>query len=319
MVNPMTDSIAVLGATGFIGHAALDAVIADGSAPTIHAMSRSMPDSTRGTVIQHTGDIRDIDSVRATVRGTRAAIHAASYVGYDPELCHEINSVGTANVVAACKAEGVQRIVYVSTASVYGSGPHRGEKEHELSVSPQSTLSRSRADAEKSVLDAGGVAVRPDMVFGEGDRWFVPALAKFVTALGGVVDDGSARMSVVNVRDLATAVVELALSTRSVTGPYHVAYSEPSTVACLLAALRPATGWPFRLPTHTLKAALPLALANGFTERQFELLTTDHWYSTAAIDRALGTAASPAFSMSERDLDWYRRHLAPRMRTIAAL
>ena len=39
----------------------------------------------------------------------------------DPKLAWEVNTLGTWNVVDACRAAGVQRIVYSSSASVYGN------------------------------------------------------------------------------------------------------------------------------------------------------------------------------------------------------
>lgn len=179
MSTLVTTRVAVLGSAGFIGRVVTSELNGVGDGVAVQTMVRTLPKlRVDHASIVHVGDVRDADSVRAAVRGARAVVHAASYVGYDPKLCENINVCGTKNVVAACSAEGVEQVVYMSTASVYGSGPHRGASEADLAVAPKSALSRSRADAELMILDAGGAVLRPDMVFGDGDRWFGPGLGR---------------------------------------------------------------------------------------------------------------------------------------------
>ena len=297
----------VLGSSGFIGQAVPEALAALDQEAVVRTMVRSRPDSaTQPLNDVRIGDVRDLDSLRKAMAGADTVVHAASYVGYDPELCRTTNVDGTTNVVAASAAAGVNRIVYLSTASVYGSGPHRGPSEEEVVVAPSSPLSRSRADAEKIVLDAGGIVVRPDMVYGAGDRWFVPGFARFVRALGGLVDGGSAKMSMINVDDLAAVISRLALAPQALNGPFHAAYTEPNTVSELTAALSPVYEWKRTHASVQRITALASSAKAGFTERQFELLTTDHWYDVSALTTAIGADWGAGFGLSEADIDWYR-------------
>src|SRR5207249_11229962 len=122
--------------------------------------------------------------------------------GADPRLAYETNELGTDNVIEQCRQAGVRRLIYVSTCSVYGTGPHRGIRETDAGYHPTSVASASRAIAEQMVFRYGGEVVRPNLVFGAGDRWFVPGLIKIMKAAGGWPGDGSALLSLISVEAL---------------------------------------------------------------------------------------------------------------------
>jgi nucleoside-diphosphate-sugar epimerase len=262
-----------------------------------------------GTV--HVGDVRDVTSIRDAVRGTDAVVHCASYVGYDPEVCQETNVAGTQNVVEACAAEGIDRLVYMSTASVYGSGPHCGAREDELEVRPESALSRSRADAETVVLDAGGLVLRPDMVFGPGDKWFGPGLIRFTRSVGGLVENGAALMSVVHVDDLGFVAARLATADSFTHGALNVSYDQPASVSEIVNFLQIAPDGLASPPSITRPAAQALAAAAGFTTRQFALLTTDHWFSAGKLRAALDLDDWSGPRVKDDDIAWYRARCDP--------
>lgn len=71
------------------------------------------------------GSITDRDAVRRVVDGADGVFMLASlWLGEcvnDPRLAWEVNTLGTWNVVEACLAAGRPRIVYSSSASVYGN------------------------------------------------------------------------------------------------------------------------------------------------------------------------------------------------------
>jgi UDP-glucose 4-epimerase len=71
------------------------------------------------------GSITDRDLIAREVRGMDGVFLLASlWLGEcvsDPRLAWEVNTLGTWNVVEACRAAGVARVVYSSSASVYGN------------------------------------------------------------------------------------------------------------------------------------------------------------------------------------------------------
>lgn len=70
------------------------------------------------------GDIRDIDVLNRAMNGVDGVIHLAAmwllHCKDYPRTAFEVNIAGTFNVLEACVQNGVKRLVYSSSASVYG-------------------------------------------------------------------------------------------------------------------------------------------------------------------------------------------------------
>jgi UDP-glucose 4-epimerase len=67
-------------------------------------------------------DVRDRSALQRAVRGCHAVIHMAALYGSEIEA---VNVGGTRNVIAACRAAGVGRLVQTSTAARCGLVPGR--------------------------------------------------------------------------------------------------------------------------------------------------------------------------------------------------
>jgi nucleoside-diphosphate-sugar epimerase len=72
------------------------------------------------------GDIRDAGTVAAAVSGVDGVFHEAALVSVpksveQPDLSFDINVRGTFNVFEAARKAGVRRVVYASSAAVYGN------------------------------------------------------------------------------------------------------------------------------------------------------------------------------------------------------
>lgn len=74
------------------------------------------------------GDIRDADTVKEVMKGITHVVHLAAQVSVvasleDPEFSAQQNIIGFLNVLDAAKNEGVKKMVYASSAAIYGE-PH---------------------------------------------------------------------------------------------------------------------------------------------------------------------------------------------------
>jgi len=91
-------------------------------------------------------------------------------------------------------------VIYASSASVYGQGPHQGLQEKCASLSAN-RLAVSRAQAEAITLkimaakNKAAVILRPRFVLGEGDRHTLTSLIKMVQ-VGILVGSGQQTYSV---------------------------------------------------------------------------------------------------------------------------
>ncbi|MEA5454826.1 NAD-dependent epimerase/dehydratase family protein [Sinomonas sp. JGH33] len=279
----------VVGASGFIGSAAVRA-LAEAGHP-VRGLVRKPAEADdsygtgrdRGGVELVAGSLDDAASLRAACEGVATVIHAASYVGSDPEQCVQVNVDGTRRLLEATASAGVAQVAYVSTTAVYGTGPHRGIAVDGVPHHPESPASASRLAAEKLVLGAGGAVVRPNIVHGPGDRWFAPHLVSLVLRLGGLIEGGTARISAISVADLGSLLAGLAVRGVPAGSVLHAAYREPITVRDLLAQLAPdpeLMPWAGSVP---FEEAVEFARPLGFTRHQISMVAWDHWYASEAI------------------------------------
>jgi nucleoside-diphosphate-sugar epimerase len=206
-------------------------------------------------------------------------ICCVSYVGRDAQRCTQVNDRGIENVARAANDVNVNRLIYVSTASVYGTGPFRNMPVDDAPLNPQSPASLSRADGEQHVRDAGGLVVRPHLIYGPGDRWFIPGLISIVDSLGAAIDKGSALLSTIHVDRLARGIAELAEGLGFMRGAnVHLNDPEPLSVIDILTREHARTGWPIPATSMDRTAALTRAEALSIDRRHIDMISLDHWF-----------------------------------------
>jgi nucleoside-diphosphate-sugar epimerase len=180
----------VTGGSGFVGGKLIESLVGGGD--HVRALARS--DAAVATVAARgaepvRGDVGDRVALDAGAAGCELAYHCAAKVddaGPWPEF-ERVNVVGTRNVVAACAAAGVGRLVHVSTEAVLISGEPLVGVDETAPRRPDSSAPypRSKALAEGAVLAASGVervVVRPRFVWGAGDTTLLPEIAARVRA-----------------------------------------------------------------------------------------------------------------------------------------
>ena len=184
-------------------------------------------------------DLADAPSLHGSCEGVDVLVHCASHIGGPDHVAEAVNSHGTHALVDEAIRCGVRRIVYLSTTAVSGRGVYRAADPAGLPVRPSSTTSRTRAEAEKTVLRAGGTVIRPHLVRGTGDRWVLPGLTRLHRRLRCTVDGWTALHSVIRVQDLARAVVAAALAPQDMSGIWAASHPEPVLCCDLFRRLIP--------------------------------------------------------------------------------
>jgi nucleoside-diphosphate-sugar epimerase len=146
--------------------------------------------------------------------------------------------------MAAARAAGVRRVVYVS--SLAGSGPStRGVPLPDASVcAPVTPYGRSKIAGENVVREAGVpfTILRPPAIYGPGDRQFLPAFSLARRGFAPVLGDGYQEISLIHVRDLADALIAAGLAAATENKTYHAAQPGFVTQRQLFAAIGRAMG-----------------------------------------------------------------------------
>lgn len=130
-------------------------------------------------------------------------LHLATSLGPDAAVCKAVDVRGAEAVMAEAGRAGVPRIVHLSTATVYGPGPHRGTGVDQVPPAPVPAVSGSRLAAEKYALAAGATVLRPGLVTGPGDRWVVPGGVELLRSVPALWQGGRGLLSMTDVADLA--------------------------------------------------------------------------------------------------------------------
>lgn len=186
-------TIALTGATGFVGQAVLD-VAGQREAPLRALTRRGQP--VRQNVEWVEGGLGDVDALRQLCQDAEAVIHVAGLTNTpEPAEFEEANVAGTARLIEAAKSTKTHRFVFVSSLSA---------REPALSAYGASKA-RAEALVEASGLD--WTIVRPPGVYGPRD---VDYLEMFRTAKLGVVPlPPRGASSIIHVEDLARLLLDL--------------------------------------------------------------------------------------------------------------
>ena len=157
-------------------------------------------------VEQRLGDLADANAIRTACAGVDAVLHNAAKAGQwgSRDSYFSANVTGTDNVIAACRAHHIHRLVYTSTPSVTHSGrtPVEGGNEANTPYGEhfKAWYPASKKLAEQRLLAANDgtlatVALRPRLIWGPGDSQLLPRLVdRAVAGRLRFVGDGENRM-----------------------------------------------------------------------------------------------------------------------------
>ena len=308
--------ILVTGGGGFLGQALCRGLVERGH--QVLSFNRGhYPALAALGVGQIQGDLADANAVMHAVAGVDAVFHNAAKAGawgsYDSYF--QANVVGTRNVIAACQAHGVGKLIYTSTPSVTHRATHpvEGLGAHEVPYGEdfQAPYAATKTLAEQEVLAANSpslatVALRPRLIWGPGDLQLVPRLAE--RARQGrlrIVGDGQNKVDTTYIDNAAQAHFDafehLAPGAACAGKAYFISNGQPLEMEVLLNKLLAAAGAPavhkrisfktaYRIGAICEKAWPWLRLPGEPPLTRFlaEQLCTPHWYSMAPAQRDFG-------------------------------
>jgi UDP-glucose 4-epimerase len=204
------------------------------------------------------GDVRDAATVAGCAAGAEVIFHLAASVGNTRSIEHpiddaEINVLGTLRVLEAARHAGVRKVVFSSSAGIFGELKTLPIRE-DHPVEPDSPYGATKLGAEKLCLAYAklypleAICLRYFNVYGINQRYdaygnVIPIFAHRMLHNEPVIifGDGEQTRDFVNVRDVVMANY-LAGMSRGVSGPFNIASGTRITINRLVELMIQASG-----------------------------------------------------------------------------
>jgi len=253
-------------------------------------------------------DLLDAARLRRVVDGCDAVVHVAALYSFTASAreLEAVNVRGTRNVIEACRAAGVPRLLATSSCATCGPVPGRQATEDDLPPAWELAVpyKRTKLEAERLVLAAGGVCVNPTTPVGDGDRAPTPTGSMIRgIATGRFRAYPRIGLNVVDVRDVARGHV-LALE-HGHPGERYLLGGVDLTLRELFAAVAVLAGRPrprLPVPHVAIRASAALGLVN---RNEAILARTPAYFSWTKAERELGYGpgpVEPALARAVREL-----------------
>ena len=318
-------TVLVTGGSGLVGSHVIEALRARGV--PVRALARPAAAAAVAALGAEPvmGDVTDSAAwQRACAGGVTGIVHAAAIVQRPvPWATYEAVNVGGTRLAATAARAAGARLVHVSSVAVYGgSADYRPERERRTEDAPFRPIAehdgyaRSKREAEALVRAAAeangltGIAIRPNVIYGERDRLFTPRVmravrARFVPQIG----PGTNHLSCVYAGNVATAIVAALEAPVSGFRAYNVTTDAPPplTVREFLEAFAAACGVRprfFRLPPRVARVAMGVWTGPALARAALSFITGENPYVTdrarAELDWTPPVAAREAIARTVR-------------------
>jgi nucleoside-diphosphate-sugar epimerase len=321
----------VTGASGLLGSHIVAELVARGEA--VRAVARPASNAAflkqLGVDIVH-AELGDVAALRRAVAGAAIVYHCAARVsdwgpwtGFDADIVQ-----GTRHALGACQAEGVGRILYISSISVYGPNLP-GVITEESPLAPVASLSRwdyygrAKILAEAAARAHGNRAtvIRPTWCYGPRDHAGIPRFIKNLRlGRASIIGPGDHPLNIMHVRDAASGAILAANHPQAAGQSYNLSGPGDVTQVQLINALTDGVGLP-RLEKHVsvglaMRGALLVEIIGRlicmrqpprYTRRAVERIARTTQFSTDKARRELGWSPRVRFADGiQETLAWYR-------------
>jgi len=307
----------VTGGGGFLGSRIVRMLLDKRIA--IRSLQRSdNPDLKKLGVEIIRGDISDRDTVINAAEGCDVIFHVAARAGVwgDYDNYYQCNVTGTKNIIAACQAHHIQKLIYTSSPSVIFAGDDE-ENINESTPYPNHFLTayqETKALAEQMVLAANNetlatIALRPHLIWGPGDSHLVPRIIerakagrlRLVGKQNNLVDS-----TYIDNAALAHILAAEALAPNAICAgkTYFISNDEPLPMKDLINKILAAANLPAITKTIPTQLAYTIGMMMELVYKIFKLkdepimtrfiakqLSCAHWYDLTAAKNDLGYQA----------------------------
>ncbi|MDD3377498.1 MAG: NAD-dependent epimerase/dehydratase family protein [Candidatus Riflebacteria bacterium] len=306
--------VLVTGGTGFLGRAIIKMLLAENVSVNVLCRKNFSDLEDAGCTV-FAGEISDENLVTKACEGCDTVFHTAAKAGIEEPYSEylRINYDGTINVIKACKANKVMRLVYTSSPSVvFSEGDICGKDESlPYPASHEAYYPKTKCMAEQAVLMANSealatVALRPHLIWGPGDNHLVPRLvSKAKAGKMKFVGDGKNVVDTTYITNAAKAHILAAKALKfdapPAGKPYFITNGDPMPISEITNKLIGAAGCAPVTATMPYKLAYLLGFIFEKAYKIFKIkgeppitrwvageLSTAHWFDISAAERDFG-------------------------------
>jgi nucleoside-diphosphate-sugar epimerase len=318
--------VLVTGATGFLGTHLVRRLLAEGARVRVlvRSTTKAQPLLQQGAELA-VGEITDGDAVRAALDDVAVVYHLAGQLfmpGVPAADYHKTHVEGTHTLLSVCRERPrLERLVHCSTTGVLGAtGAHAADEA--APYRSTNAYEETKARAEMLVRASGfpAVIVRPGLVYGPGDLHLLGFFRAIQRRQFRPIGRRSVWLHPIYIDDLTEALVRCGHHPRAVGECFHIAGTEPVTIARLAATIARAEGVAPTRGRIPLPAARAVALAAEIlpawlkplaplTRSRLDFLTHSRVYNVAKARHVLDFAATIDLPTGiARSVAWYRQH-----------
>jgi nucleoside-diphosphate-sugar epimerase len=195
----------VTGATGHVGRHLVPALLKHGD--KVRCLVRSGSPRLWNNIEYVEGDLSSKESLKKAVAGCDVIYHLAALVSYtaSKDELWRVNVEGTKNLLEAAQGK---KFVYLSSTGVHGKKLTKLPADESEPYRPTDYYGRTKMEAEKAVLAAGGIALRATDIYGPGfTEGYDIVFKKISEGKMMVIGDGKNRLQYLHVDDLVSALV----------------------------------------------------------------------------------------------------------------
>jgi nucleoside-diphosphate-sugar epimerase len=322
-------TVLVTGGSGFLGRCLVRRLLSDGVRVRVlvRTARKAEPLQRQGAEVV-VGEITDPRAVAAALEGVAVGYHLAGRLfvpGVPAAEYHRTHVEGT-NVLLerARTASELKRFVHCSTTGVLGATGDRPADET-APLRPTNVYEATKAEAELAVRQASregfpAVIARPGLVYGPGDLHLLAFFRAILRRRFRPIGRRAVWLHPIYIDDLTEALVRCGQHEVAPGECFHIAGSEPVSLAGLAAAIAAAGGTRLPLGHIPLPAAravaavgdrLPSALKRSapLTRSRLDFLTHSRVYDVTKAKRLLDfVAATDLHTGAARSMAWYREH-----------
>lgn len=264
--------VLVTGGTGFIGAQICRSLVDDGQAVRLLVRSATrLPAELRHHPLIRCveGDVTWPASLGAALRGVSRVVHCAVWPANTDWLqARRVNVGGTAHLLAAAAAAGVERVICLSNCAVYGLKAVGELTEAAPLLPSDDPYCDTKVEAEQLCREATAqglpiTVLRLPAVYGPGSRLWTEQLGEQLLARRFPLLDGGAASFACTYIDDAVAAVRLALERPAAAGQVYNVIGQQATLAAFAGGYAEALQAPppVRLPSWPVRAAAALVAA----------------------------------------------------------